>query len=131
MTAQTTPAPPPEVTTLFGRGGRVGGHTRHKYSTTYLNVKMSREPVSRLQAVQQVLRRGTSQSIGLHLFGEKGFFPQQLLHIAVVGNAPRPVVRKTDVQVTGKKPETKYFKLSHMVGATLSFVIKGGYFVVA
>ena len=62
-----------------------------------LDVEVSREPVGRLQSVEQVPGGRGAQPALLNIISEMFLEPQQSLQVAVVVNLPRPVVAEHDV----------------------------------
>ena len=60
-------------------------------------MKVSREPVGRLQSVEQVPGWRRAQPALLYIISEMFLEPQQSLQVPVVVHLPRPVVAEHDV----------------------------------
>ena len=60
-------------------------------------MKVSREPVGRLQCVQNIPSGRRAQPALLHIISEMFLEPEQSVHVAVVVDLPRPVVAEHDV----------------------------------
>lgn len=88
-------------------------------------------PRARLRQVYRQLHQLTVHRLLQYLRSEEGLPGEQLLQVAMFGNAPRPVMRQKHVQRPLQLLQAVHRQLSDVVGAAHCVFVKGCPLVVA